>query len=575
MRPSDSSSPMQAHPVSLLVCALGGEGGGVLTEWLIDAARHAGYPAQATSIPGVAQRTGATTYYLEFFPVHESALGGRRPVLGLYPVPGRLDALLSSELLETVRQMSLGHASRERTLVLSSSARALTTMEKMQMGDGRRDTAALMELVAAHSRAHHIVDMAELTRHAGTVVSAVMLGCIAASGLLPMTREDFEHVLGSGGASARASLKGFALGYDAVLGQRSQAQYLDALLAPDARNGAGQIRPASTPGSGMDVRPAPAMAASADTLPGDEAPTPLPPDLAAAFPAAVQALLALGYSRLVAYQGESYARLYAERLQRVLRAERQSDPEGLHGGELTRETARWLTLWMAYDDIIRVADLKSQGERWRRVLTEVKAGDGDLVRLYDHFKPGVPELAGVLPAALARRLVAWDRRRTLSGKTPWALPLKIGTHTIVGMLALRTLASLRWLRPLGSRHATEQALIEEWLESVVTHGARHWATGLGIAQCGRLIKGYGSTNERGKDNLLHVLRHLADGTSFESDDARAAAIAQARSAALADEGGQALDRTLVAHGAPARPIREQPIRWMRRRGAAASPSQGG
>ena len=83
MRPSDSSSPKQAHPVSLLVCALGGEGGGVLTEWLIDAARHAGYPAQATSIPGVAQRTGATTYYLEFFPVHESALGGRRPVLGL------------------------------------------------------------------------------------------------------------------------------------------------------------------------------------------------------------------------------------------------------------------------------------------------------------------------------------------------------------------------------------------------------------------------------------------------------------------------------------------------------------
>ena len=86
------------QPVSVLLCALGGEGGGVLAEWLVDAARRAGYPAQATSIPGVAQRTGATTYYLEFFPVPLAALGGRRPVFGLNPLPGRLDLLVSSEL---------------------------------------------------------------------------------------------------------------------------------------------------------------------------------------------------------------------------------------------------------------------------------------------------------------------------------------------------------------------------------------------------------------------------------------------------------------------------------------------
>ncbi|RZI63743.1 MAG: indolepyruvate oxidoreductase, partial [Variovorax sp.] len=54
---------MKQAPITLLIGALGGEGGGVLTEWLVDIARHAGYAAQATSIPGVAQRTGATTYY--------------------------------------------------------------------------------------------------------------------------------------------------------------------------------------------------------------------------------------------------------------------------------------------------------------------------------------------------------------------------------------------------------------------------------------------------------------------------------------------------------------------------------
>ncbi len=524
------------QPISLLVCALGGEGGGVLTEWLVETARHAGYPVQATSIPGVAQRTGATTYYLEFFPVPLAELGGKRPVLGLYPVPGRLDALLSSELLETVRQISLGHASRERTLVLTSSARALTTMEKMQMGDGRRDTQGLMQLVAAHSHKHHIVDMAELTRQAGTIVSAVMLGSIAASGLLPMRREAYEEILKEGGATAKASLRGFALGYEAVQAQRTQAQYIEQVLAA----------------------PQPQAVAPADEVPA------LAADVALAFPSVLHELIALGHARLVEYQGAAYARLYIERLQRVLQAERTSDPQGTRGWAVTREMARWLALWMAFDDIIRVADLKSRASRWQRVIGEVKAGDADLLKLYDHFKPGVPEFAALLPQGPAHRLLAWDRRRVLAGKTPWALPLKIGTHSVLGMIALRGLASLRWLRPHGSRYVTEQQLIGQWLAAVVSSTARHWATGHEVALCGRLIKGYGSTNERGKDNLLHVVQHLAAAPHFPDDAARAAAIAAARQAALSDEAGKTLDQTLVQHGVPARPIKAQPIRWVRK-----------
>ncbi len=44
-----------------------------------------GLPAQSTSIPGVAQRTGATTYYIEIFPVPARELNGKRPVLALTP----------------------------------------------------------------------------------------------------------------------------------------------------------------------------------------------------------------------------------------------------------------------------------------------------------------------------------------------------------------------------------------------------------------------------------------------------------------------------------------------------------
>ncbi|GAB3500619.1 indolepyruvate oxidoreductase subunit beta family protein [Curvibacter fontanus] len=554
----------QKHPISLLLCALGGEGGGVLTEWLVETARHAGYPVQATSIPGVAQRTGATTYYLEVFPVPVAELGGKRPVLGLYPMPGRLDALVSSELLETVRQISLGHASSDRTLVLSSTARALTTMEKMQMGDGRREAQGLLNLIATHSRAHHVLDMAELTRQAGTVVSAVMLGCIAASGLLPMGRADYEVILKDSGGGAQASLRGFALGFDAVQAQRTQARFIeDVLDAGTASSASVRVEPVETqrrPSLGLRPFDTPG---TGQARPERKQPA-LPAAVAALFPGVLHEIIALGHARLVEYQNTAYAQRYVERLRQVLAAERASDPQGTRGWAVTREMARWLALWMAFDDIIRVADLKSRASRWSRVQGEVKAGEADLLKLYDHFKPGAPEFAALLPSGLAQRVLAWDRKRVLAGKTPWALPLKIGTHSVFGMLALRGLAMMRTLRPLGSRFVTEQALIEQWLAAVVGSTRRHWASGHEVAQCGRLIKGYGSTNERGKDNLLHVVQHLATGASFDSDEARAAAIAAARQAALADDAGKTLDQTLVKHGAPARPLKAQPIRWVRR-----------
>ncbi len=522
MFPVSSSSP---RPISLLVCALGGEGGGVLTEWLVAAAREAGYAAQSTSVPGVAQRTGATTYYLEVFPVPLAELGARQPVFGLGPQPGLLDGLVSSELLETTRQCSLGLPSPERTLLITSSARTLTTAERMVPGDGRADTEQLLGVVRAASRAHHVLDMVALAHKAGTMVSAVMLGAVAGSGLLPMPRAAYEAAIGP---KATASLRGFAAGWDAVAAPRMQAEQVQALLA-DISN--------DTPA--------------------------VPAGVLAAFPAPVHRMLSLGYTRLVEYQGSAYARLYVQRLQRVLEAERAADPQGTHAFASTTEMARWLALWMAFDDIVRVADLKSRASRWARVRREVKAGEADLLKVYDHFKPGVPEFAALLPPALGRRVEAWDHRRQAAGRPAWALPLKVGTHAVGGMLALRLLASLRRLRPWGQRYAQEQALITRWLDTVVAGTGASWAVGHELALCGRLIKGYGSTNERGKQTLLHVLSHLAPTGAGRDTAATAQAIAAVREAALADEAGKALDQALVQHGAPPRPVPEQPIRWMR------------
>ena len=89
----------QPRPITILIAALGGEGGGVLTDWIVSAAAQLNFPVQSTSIPGVAQRTGATTYYIEIVPVPARELPAR-PVLALAPGVSDVDIVLASELME-------------------------------------------------------------------------------------------------------------------------------------------------------------------------------------------------------------------------------------------------------------------------------------------------------------------------------------------------------------------------------------------------------------------------------------------------------------------------------------------
>jgi indolepyruvate ferredoxin oxidoreductase, beta subunit len=481
-------------PITLLICALGGEGGGVLSEWLVDVARRVGYAAQATSIPGVAQRTGATTYYIEVFPTPLSELT-RKPIFSLNPVPGKLDLMVSSELLETARQVTNGMTAKEVTQVITSSSRAFTTAERMVPGDGRVDDKKLLQLIDANAAKLNVLDMNAIAKECGTVVSAVMLGAIAASGLFPFALSDYKAIVGASNAMADKSWRGFERGFEMMT--------VTQMLADDETS---QVK------------------------------------------ASQLSIQELGTARVLEYQDVSYAKLYTERLAAVLAA--------TNDAQTVNETARWLALWMAFDDIVRVADLKSRTSRYERVRSEVKASDDDLVRIYDHFKPGVPEFAGLLPAFLANPLLVWDAKRKRSSKGAFELPLKVGVHSVFGMLALRFLASLKWLRVRGSRYQLEQVLIAGWLGKIIEAavGQADEQLALEYAKCGQLIKGYGSTNERGKDNLLHILAHLKT-----ADDVRVA-----REAALKDEAGKALDTVLVNRGAPAREVKAVPIQWMKR-----------
>ena len=152
------------RPITILIAALGGEGGGVMADWLIEAATKCGFPAQATSIPGVAQRTGATTYYLEVFPAKNEVLQGRVPVLSLTPSPGNVDVMVASELVEAGRAMQNGYVSPERTTLIASTHRIYATVEKMQMADGRFDSERVLEAGRQLAKRAVLFDMRALAQ---------------------------------------------------------------------------------------------------------------------------------------------------------------------------------------------------------------------------------------------------------------------------------------------------------------------------------------------------------------------------------------------------------------------------
>jgi indolepyruvate ferredoxin oxidoreductase beta subunit len=142
------------------------------------------------------------------------------------------------------------------------------------------------------------------------------------------------------------------------------------------------------------------------------------------------------------------------------------------------------------------------------------------------------------------------------------MALYLRTDSVVGFAVLRGPASLRGMRRRGARYKQEQALIERWLAVIEAAAREDGPLGHETALCGRLIKGYGATNERGKANLLHILDHLPTGGVF-------ATVAE-RAAAIADEGGKAFDETLIRLGAAPRPVMAQPIRWTRKPAARAA-----
>ena len=239
-----TAAPQAIH---IAVMALGGQGGGVLIDWLVDLAEHAGWTAQATSVAGVAQRTGATVYYVEMV----APTPGREPILALMPVPGEVDVVIAAELMEAGRAVERGLVTPQRTLVIASSHRAYAVPEKTAPGNAIADSTAVQEIVRREAKQLVIDDFQALAVQHGSVISASLFGALAGSGALPFTSEQFEAVVERSGVGVQASLS-------ALRAAAQRAERASALPAPEPMQTAARPLPCgtmATPAEDADRRP--------------------------------------------------------------------------------------------------------------------------------------------------------------------------------------------------------------------------------------------------------------------------------------------------------------------------------
>jgi indolepyruvate ferredoxin oxidoreductase beta subunit len=242
-----------------------------------------------------------------------------------------------------------------------------------------------------------------------------------------------------------------------------------------------------------------------------------------------------GLRKVVNFQDADYGAVYLDRIETVL-----AQDSAEHGHELTREAAKYVANAMAYDDIIRVADLKTRAHRFERIRAEMGAGDDQVLQLTEFMHPRAEEIAGMLPARLGARIES-DPKWMARLDRWFNKGRRLRTDSLRAFVMLYVLGGMKGWRLKTHRHAVEMAHLERWLDTALAHLPDRYGMAVEIIRCRRLIKGYSDTHTRGLSKFDRVLEGAAlvaardDGPEW---------VARLREAALQDEEGKALDGAL-------------------------------
>ena len=505
-----SPDPRLSGIIKLAIMAVGGQGGGVLTGWIESVARQNGYAAQATSVAGVSQRTGATVYYIEMAPADAGV-----PVFSLMPAAGDVDIMIAAEMMEAGRAIIRGFVTPDRTTLIASTHRALAVSEKMQPGDGIAASDEVMAAAEVAARQIIMADYEALAVQHGSVISASLFGALAASGALPFPRTAFEAAIRAGGKAVDGSLQAFDAAFAATSGGDSGGAC-----------GAGSAPRATVVADPAGVQGPPRLLAAWQGL----------VNRAGALPIDVVAMALPGLQKVVDFQDAAYGAAYLARVEAVLALD---DPA--RGYALTREAAKYIANAMAYDDVIRVADLKTRGPRFARIRHEMQVRADHVLHLTEFMHPRAEEIAGMLPARLGARVL--NDPKWMARLDRWFNKgRRLRTDGILAYGALYLLGGMQRWRLRTLRHAQERAHLDAWLARALACRAANYDLAVEVIRCRRLVKGYSDTHARGMSKFDQVLA-VVDEIATRPDAADWAR--RLREAALLDEEGKALQGAIA------------------------------
>jgi indolepyruvate ferredoxin oxidoreductase beta subunit len=500
--------------------------------------------------------------------------------MSIFPTPGEVDVVIASELMESGRAVQRGFSTADRTTLITSTSRVYSIDEKIALSDGRVNDAALIEGARAASKRLVADDFMSLAEDAGSVISSSLLGALAGSEALPFSREQYEEAVKASGRGVEASLAAFASGFEAARRQgedeanaAAQASAAAAGTADPfaANNGDGDSAPielsvvpggtaATLDSNTAEKDPPNAIPGSARARAGEEHKTkqerdrneqagrdpgsmvgPALRDLAEQvrdLPEGCRSMTLHGLVRTAVFQDKAYAARYLARVKRF--ADVEGDRDG--AAELTREAARHIALWMAYQDTIQVAQQKIRRGRMQRIRDEAKVRDNQLMEVREYLHPQIDEIIDTMPTWLGNPLSKSQSFRRLVYITT-NKGMVLNTSSVGGYTLLNIMARVRPLRPRTVRFVREQAEIDAWLDRALAVAPTDQALATEIIKLQHVLKGYGSTYEHGSESFALLMKAADD---LAGSDGAAARLAELHEAALADEDGTKLKAELAA-----------------------------
>ncbi|PCE65904.1 indolepyruvate oxidoreductase subunit beta family protein [Sediminicola luteus] len=453
------------EPIKIALLAVGGDGGGVLSGWIRMTAEDNGYWAQSTSIAGVAQRTGATVYYMELMNKEGLEKDGKiqTPVLAQMPAPFDIDIVMATEIMEAGRAMYRDFVSDKTTLIFSTN-RNLAIKEKETPGDGILDGRSIVELAEKHAKKSLFGNLKLIAEQHKSVISASMFGALAASGALPFTKQQFLDTIAKTGIAVQASSNAFNGAYDYIK---------DFIAKPKP------YEPA------LKKAEIPAMPSSSKnkTVAG------FINYIKSEFPKPIHDVVFSGVLHLADWHNATWAQEYLDKLKPFVAKDQ---------GEYTLSfnLAKYLATAMAYDDLIFVADQKTRTERFAEVYDQIEAKPDDIVHTLDFLHPSFPEFYGFLPKKMGlkvsknKKMEAWFAKRMDKDR-------RIKSTSLFWYLNLYFLGGMKRWRMKTFRHYEEMDNVDGWLGRIDRMLSQNYALAVDLAKTYRLKKGYGDTYARG------------------------------------------------------------------------------